>query len=120
MGRTYAYDPYVFNFLVRKAQANELTTYGEVASYLNQAVPTQTSPRAMRFCLHRIKAACITEGLPPLTALVVDKISRLPGDGLFDGLGNLSKSQKLEIFGTMQEKVYGNDWTEALLKYGFE
>lgn len=40
MGKTDAYDPAVFSFLVRKAQADEVTSYGEVASHLDDAVPT--------------------------------------------------------------------------------
>lgn len=57
------------------AKNKEIITYEEIAKQLN------IHHRAVRYILGLIQDYCLEEKLPPLTILVVNKKTRIPGDG---------------------------------------
>jgi putative restriction endonuclease len=54
---------------------------GRTVTYEELAVPIQTNPLSVRLALGPIQDYCIAEQLPPLTSLVVQKRSGIPGHG---------------------------------------
>jgi putative restriction endonuclease len=74
----------------------ELLTYGEVAQQIG------VHHRVLSYPLGHIQAYCISNGLPPLTALVVNKQTRMQGNGYTAGqTGDLADV----------EAVFAFDWT---------
>lgn len=61
--------------LVRLAKRNEQTTYVRIAKLVG------SHQRVMRFPLALIQDHCLRSKLPPLTILVVNVVTRLPGEG---------------------------------------
>jgi putative restriction endonuclease len=66
---------HVWNILKEKAASRSAITYGELA----KAIAMHHRP--LRFVLELVQAYCLQESLPPLTILVVNKNSGLPGHG---------------------------------------
>jgi putative restriction endonuclease len=64
-----------WTILINCAKKNEPITYGELARQLG------IHHRAVRFILGVIQDFCMTNELPPLTILVLNKLTGLPGDG---------------------------------------
>jgi len=78
----------IWQILISKADNESTITYGELADYLGfkgAGVFAQLLDCIMRYCEKN--------GLPPLTCLVVNKATGVPGDGLTT-IKNLSLDQK--------------------------
>lgn len=66
---------YTWAILTKTAKNNTTITYGELGEQIN------VHPRAIRFILEIIQDFCLSNGLQPLTILVLNKNTRLPGNG---------------------------------------
>ncbi|MCK9634943.1 MAG: hypothetical protein M0R41_01515 [Methylobacter tundripaludum] len=67
----------IWQILISKADNQSTITYGELADYLGFAGAGVFAP--LLDCIMRY---CDKNGLPPLTSLVVNKTTGVPGDGL--------------------------------------
>ena len=88
----------IWAVLAWAARARQNLTYGQLGKLIG--VPTA----GLGQLLEPIQSYCISQGLPPLTALVVQQESGLPGSG-FTGA---SASQ----FARAQAEVFAKDWLE--------
>ena len=88
----------IWAVLAWAARARQSLTYGQLGKLIG--VPTA----GLGQLLEPIQSYCISQGLPPLTALVVQQESGLPGSG-FTGA---SASQ----FARAQAEVFAKDWLE--------
>jgi len=86
-----------WTILTNCAKENSTITYGEIAKQLN------IHHRAVRFILGVIQSFCMENELPPLTILVLNKNSGLPGDGFI--------AYDIENSQDGINKVYAYDWT---------
>ncbi len=93
-----------WTILTNCARENEPITYGELARQLN------IHHRAIRFILGVIQDFCMTNELPPLTILVLNKQTGLPGDGFI--------AYDIENSQDGIKKVYAFEWN--LLTNPFE
>lgn len=94
----------IWPMLVWAAQGRKIYIYREVAEVLGM-------PRAWRQIgkfLHPIMLYCRENDLPPLTVLVVNKATSIPGVGLTTA-GELT----LERVKMEQERVFGHDWSRS-------
>lgn len=92
----------IWPLLVCAARDRKIYTYKEVAEALGM-------PRAWRSIggfLHPIMLLCRENEVPPLTVLVVNRTTGLPGVGLTTA-GELT-SERVK---TEQEKVFAHDWS---------
>jgi alkylated DNA nucleotide flippase Atl1 len=84
----------VWQILVAKATNRQTVTYGQLADILGfggAGVLSQTLGHIMHFCQQN--------GLPPLTVVVVNEGTGLPGEGLI-----------CDDLNADREKVFGHDW----------
>jgi alkylated DNA nucleotide flippase Atl1 len=88
----------IWAVLAWAAKNRQSLTYGHLAKLIG--VPTA----GLGQLLEPIQSYCIAQGLPPLTVLVVQQESGLPGSG-FTGA---SASQ----FASAQAEVFAKDWLE--------
>lgn len=118
MGISQQYVPHIVSFLIENAPNASTVTYGQVAEHVGRIFNRSSSARAMGKPLYRIKEICQEHGWPELTALVVQAANGLPGEGLFEGLGDLDASSRKAKFRTMLERVRAFDWSDAKARYG--
>jgi len=85
----------IWQVLVGFAYSRKITTYGEIANILGYK-GAGTMDRQLGHILH----FCAQNKLPPLSVIVVNADTGLPGDG-FDTAGDLHKER---------EKVFNFDW----------
>jgi len=89
----------VWPVLATAAKHHAKVTYGDLAPLI------PTSPRAVGRALNPIQDFCLDHGLPPLTAIVVAKATRRPGDGFIAAVpGGLEAAQR---------SVFSFDWSEV-------
>lgn len=93
----YAFE--TWNFLVSNAESRKIITYGDLAHKL------QIHPRSIRFVLEMIQSYCLDEQLPPLSILVVNKLTNLPGQG-FD-------SRSIRNLQSGRTSVCDFDWSKS-------
>jgi hypothetical protein len=85
----------VWQILIAAAHSRQSVTYGQIAEYLEfkgAGVLSQTLDKIMRYCR--------SKGLPPLTCIVVNHITGIPGSGL-STVHNLPRDR---------EAVYRKNW----------
>lgn len=85
----------IWQILIGFAYERKTTTYGEIAEILGYK-GAGTMDRQLGYILH----FCVQNKLPPLSVLVVNAETGLPGDG-FDTIGDLHKAR---------EAVFNYDW----------
>lgn len=85
----------VWQILISSAHNRQTLTYGHLAQYLGFEGAGVFSQ-----ILNCIMCYCDAEGLPPLTCLVVNQITGLPGPGL----------TTIEDLPTDREAVYNHNW----------
>ena len=89
----------IWQILIGFAYERKITTYGEVANILGYK-GAGTMDRQLGHILH----FCAQNELPPLSVLVVNSETGLPGEG-FDTAGDLHKQR---------EKVFNFDWFDII------
>lgn len=89
----------IWQILIGFAYERKITTYGEIANILGYK-GAGTLDRQLGHILH----FCAQNKLPPLSVLVVNSETGLPGDG-FDTTGDLHKQR---------EKVFNFDWFDII------
>lgn len=107
----------LWNILVAAARAGKTTTYKAVSG------PLDTNPLSVRNALEPIQAYCMANRLPPLTAIVVNSSTGLPGPGFIAwDVDDIAQANAL-VFGFSWDAVdnpYGGfgllDTTESLAK----
>lgn len=82
--------------LIQAAKARHLINYGDLAHALGYR-----GSRAMRFALAPIQDLCLEKGWPPLTSIVVNKRTGLPGEGFIAWPGDLEDAHS---------RVFDFDW----------
>jgi putative restriction endonuclease len=87
-----------WTILTKSAKNSEPITYGELARQLN------LHHRAIRFILGVIQDYCMRNELPPLTIIVLNKNTGLPGDGFI--------AYDIENSQDGMNKVYAYEWTK--------
>lgn len=89
---------YVWNELIKCAKDRTTITYGELAERID------SHHRALRYPLGYIQDYCLDERLPPLTMLVINKATKLPGDGF------IATNRKL--FDKTLNDIYEYNWEQ--------
>lgn len=87
-----------WTILVERTQNRQPITYGQLAERMG------IHPRVCRFFLGFIQDHCKTKNLPSLQALVVNKRTRIPGDGYRASVRDYREIQKT------QDKVFNYAW----------
>lgn len=85
--------------LVEAAKRKHLLFYHDLASPLGLR-----GARPVRFALGPIQSLCIERDYPPLTSIVINKRTRLPGPGFVAGSGKLKEDH---------DSVFAFDWSSV-------
>ena len=93
--------PSVFEYLKQCAAQQRITTYGEIGQNVGLAARATAKP------LYYIRNECLMRNLPPLTAIVVNKATGLPGIGLKPDGTQVSESEWKD----MRDQVFATDWS---------
>jgi putative restriction endonuclease len=88
----------IWLILIGKAHNRQITTYGEVAEIL-----AYKGAGVLQDMLGHISFYCVDNKLPPLTVIVVNQQTGLPGEGL---LGVIS----LDELAPERERVFAHNW----------
>jgi hypothetical protein len=99
-------------YLVHFAKSRRAVTYGQLSGLIG--VHWRTASDWLGYIRDEI---CIPRGLPLLTAIVVNKQTRLPGDNwLPEGTENLSAEEYRKKYIIFREQVSSHSGWEALLQ----
>ncbi len=98
--------PAVFDYLKQCATNGHTVTYGEVGSKVGLAAQGTARP------LYYIRNECLRRSLPPLTALVFNKNTGLPGIGLKPDGTQVTTAE----WNDMQSQVFAFDWASTSLE----
>jgi hypothetical protein len=106
--------PKVATYLVTAARQHRTVTYGDVARAVD------THPRVVPKTLEVIRAACIEQGWPALTSIVVSATTRKPGEAFLDPWVSRDTvaAAKDAMTQTMQDDVFTCDWAPLLARFG--
>ncbi len=102
--------------LVSSAVKREVIEY----SRLSREIGGIITPIKLNEPLGEISFRCIKKGFPPLSAIVVNQQTQLPGEGFFTwvaskmGYTDLSHSEWEDFFNKQKEDVFSCDWNEYL------
>lgn len=75
--------------LVRAAKDHRVIEYGDLARAIGYV-----GSRPTRFALEPIQNLCMEKGWPPLTSIVINKATRLPGKGFIAWPGDINEAHK--------------------------
>ncbi|WP_255294085.1 HNH endonuclease [Bacillus toyonensis] len=100
--------------LIQYAKRQDVIEYGQLCKEIGLE---DVQPIVLKDPLGEISVRCIELGYPPLSAIVVNKETRLPGDGLFTyiapkmGYSNLTYTQYEDFYEQQKRSVFGfNSW----------
>lgn len=103
--------------LIETAQNGDVIEYSQVSRKINDLIP----PLALNTPLGEISIRCIRAGYPPLSVLVVNKDTRMPGEGFFTwvaermGYPNLPEKEWEDFFNKQVNRTYRmNNWDHFL------
>lgn len=102
--------------LVSSAIKNEVIEYSRLSREIGGIIP----PIKLNEPLGEISLRCIKKGFPPLSAIVVNQQTQLPGEGFFTwvaskmGYIDLPYSEWIEFFNEQKEAVFNFDWNKYL------
>jgi hypothetical protein len=102
--------------LISSAIKNEVIEYSRLSREIGGIIP----PVKLNEPLGEISLRCIRKGFPPLSAIVVNQQTQLPGEGFFTwvasmmGYTDLPHSEWLEFFIEQKEAVFNFDWNKYL------
>jgi hypothetical protein len=109
----------ISQIIIEYAKIGQVIEYNQISNKLGGII----SPIRLNEPLGEISNRCIQYGFPPLSAIVVNHKTKLPGDGFFTwvvaqmGYPNLPHSKWEEFYKKQEEKVFNcNDWDTFLLK----
>ena len=94
----------VWTFLISAAQQHSIVTYERVAPVI------PTNPLSVRKALGPIQDYCLGNHLPPLTAIVVNKNTRVPGEGFI--------AWSTDDLALAHKSVFEFNWSKVLNPYG--
>jgi len=83
--------------LIRRAKVKETITYEDLANELGYS-----TPRVTRFALWPLQDYCMEKELPPLTSIVIQKRTGIPGPGFVAWEGNIADAH---------DRVFAFPWT---------
>jgi putative restriction endonuclease len=86
----------LWDVLARTAMESRTMTYEEAAPHID------TNPLSVRLALAPIQDYCLSEKLPPLTSIVVQKATRLPGEGFI--------AWDIDALHEAHAKVFAENW----------
>ena len=95
--------PNVFDYLKQCVDQRRITTYGEIGQNVGLAAQGTAKP------LYYIRDVCLKRNLPPLTAIVVNKTTGLPGIGLKPDGTQVTESEWKDMRG----QVFATDWSSV-------
>lgn len=106
--------PQTFSYLVQQAKKNTVINYKDVAEAVG------THHRVVPKVLERIRTICIDYDLPPLTAIVVSKMTGKPGKAFLDPWmsRDATDEQKDRRWREMQDEVFSFHWEPYLVRFG--
>lgn len=102
----------ITEILVSSAIKNEVIEYNRLSREIGGVI----SPIKLNEPLGEISLRCIEEGFPPLSAIVVNQQTQIPGEGFFTwvasqmGFPNLPPRQWEEFFYEQRDAVFNCDW----------
>lgn len=109
----------ISQIIIEYAKVGQVIEYNQISNKLGGII----SPIRLNEPLGEISNRCIQHGFPPLSAIVVNQKTKLPGDGFFTwvaaqmGYPNLPHSEWEEFYKKQEEKVFDcHDWDTFLLK----
>ncbi|MDA1777978.1 MULTISPECIES: HNH endonuclease [Bacillus cereus group] len=109
----------ISQIIIQYAKIGQVIEYNQISNKLGGII----SPIRLNDPLGEISNRCIQHGFPPLSAIVVNQKTKLPGDGFFTwvaaqmGYPNLPHSEWEEFYKEQEEKVFDcHDWDTFLLK----
>jgi predicted HNH restriction endonuclease len=103
--------------LVKYAKYRNVIEYGQLCREIGLDIP----PITLKDPLGEISIRCIKNGHPPLSAIVVNKDTRLPGEGLFTyvapnmGYFNLKFSEYENFFEEQKRRIFNHDDWDSFL-----
>lgn len=95
--------PDVFDYLKQCVAQRRTTTYGEIGQNVGLAAQGTAKP------LYYIRDKCLERKLPPLTAIVANKATGLPGKGLKPDGTQVTASEWKDMLG----QVFATDWSDV-------
>jgi predicted HNH restriction endonuclease len=111
----------ISEIIIDYAKNHEVIEYNQISKKLGGAI----SPIRLNEPLGEISFRCIKHGFPPLSAIVVNQDTRLPGEGFFTwvaakmGYPNLAPSKWDEFYKEQKERVFNCDDWAAFLQTAF-
>jgi predicted HNH restriction endonuclease len=109
----------ISQIIIEYAKVGQVIEYNQISNKLGGII----SPIRLNEPLGEISNRCIQHSFPPLSAIVVNQKTKLPGDGFFTwvaaqmGYPNLPHSEWEEFYKEQEEKVFDcHDWDTFLLK----
>lgn len=112
---------HISQIIIEYAKRNEVIEYNQISKSLKGAI----SPVQLNKPLGEISQRCINLGFPPLSAIVVNHDTRLPGEGFFTwvaaqmGYSNLIPSKWEEFYYEQEQKVFNCTNWETFLTDAF-
>jgi hypothetical protein len=99
-------------YIVQAAETRKTPTYGELAEKIG------VHHRVINHVLGYIRDdICIPRGLPLINSIVVNNVTKLPGDNwLPQGTSHLSKAEYKQEFENFRDRVFAFDGWDKLLK----
>ena len=104
-GYMHPYTPAVFEYLKQCVAHRRTTTYGEIGKHVGLAAQGTANP------LYYIRDRCLEQELPPLTAIVANKKTGLPGIGLKPDGTQVSTAEWNDMLG----EVFAHNWSDLRL-----
>jgi predicted HNH restriction endonuclease len=111
----------ISQIIIEYAKIGQVIEYNQISNKLGGII----SPIRLNEPLGEISNRCIQQGFPPLSAIVVNQKTKLPGDGFFTwvaaqmGYPNLPYSEWEGFYREQEEKVFDcHDW-DTFLRKGF-
>ncbi|RBP04953.1 HNH endonuclease [Rossellomorea aquimaris] len=109
----------ISKIIIEYATKQQVVEYNKISNELGGII----SPIRLNEPLGEISKRCIQYGFPPLSAIVVNQNTRLPGEGFFTwvaaqmGFPNLPHSKWEEFYEEQEGKVFNcNDWDSFLIR----
>lgn len=94
----------------------QFITYGQLSLKMSFDI----NPRIIERPLGRISYACINNGLPPISAMVVNQETQMPGKGFFNEYCREIKqkdTQELEWIRLVKKITDYESWTDVLVAF---
>lgn len=111
----------ISEIIIDYAKNHEVIEYNQISKKLGGAI----SPIRLNEPLGEISFRCIKHDFPPLSAIVVNQDTRLPGEGFFTwvaakmGYPNLAPSKWDEFYKEQKDRVFNCDDWAAFLQTAF-